>query len=99
MADRLKLCIKNIVKKRRVQWKTFLVFEPTRENVRSITELWGKIKHDKKLYKKLMNDAAFETEKEDDFDSRGKQILLSREFDDEVEYEGMRELILKRKVQ
>ena len=87
--DRLKLSIKSIVKKRRVKGKTLLVFEPTGESVRSITELWGKIKHDKELYDKVMKDAALEVEKEDDFDARAIKILLSREFDEEVENEGM----------
>ena len=61
--DRLKLSIKSIVKKRRVKGKTLLVFEPTGESVRSITELWGKIKHDKELYDKVMKDAALKLEK------------------------------------
>ena len=87
--DRLKLSIKSIVKKRRVKGKTLLVFEPTGESVRSITELWGKIKHDKELYDKVMKDAALKLEKEDDFDARAIKSLLSREFDEEVENEGM----------
>ena len=41
--DRLKLSIKSIVKKRRVKGKTLLVFEPTGQSVRSITELWGRL--------------------------------------------------------
>ena len=51
-------------------------------------ELWGKVKNDKELYEKLLMDTAFQGEKENDFDMRAFQILVSREFIEEIDDEG-----------
>ena len=86
--EKLKLSLRNVVKWRRNKRKSIrgkypsvlLVFLPTGESVFSRRELWGKVKHDKELYNKIVMDAGLEGETEIDFDERAVRVLLSSEF-------------------
>ena len=45
-----------------------------------MTELWGKVKHDKQLYAKITIDAGIDGESKEEFDARAIEILHSSEF-------------------
>ena len=92
-SEKLWLSLYNIVKKG-FDWKRikhFWVFVPTGERitfgVSSNTELWGKVKHDKEVYEKIMMEAGLEGETENDLDRRAIDILGSWLFHKNVEKE------------
>lgn len=89
--SKLKVSLMSVVKRRIVKWKqwnkVYLVFTPTGESVSNMNELWGKLKNSKELYDKIQMDTALQGEKQEDFEMRAFQILISREFDDDVEFE------------
>ena len=69
--------------------KRFWVFVPTGERI-YITfgcneELWGKAKHDKELYAKIVLEAGLEGETENELDIRALRILDSWRFRDNVD--------------
>ena len=65
--------------------KISVVFTPTGENVTSMTELWGKVKHEKELYAKITIDAGIDGESKEEFDARAIKILHSSEFEEEFD--------------
>ena len=93
-SEKLWLSLYNIVKQGfdRKRTKHFWVFVPTGERITfrfssSTAELWGKVKHDKEVYEKIVMEAGLEGETENDLDRRAIEILGSWLFHKNVKKE------------